>query len=71
MGPKPVILQCCMIYLEWLMMRHQHFKFSQILFFQGSWNKFHGQHALRERARKIDEGIYIDYKAFLGLCYSV
>ncbi|KAG7940743.1 hypothetical protein I3843_16G002500 [Carya illinoinensis] len=29
---------------------------------QGSLNKFHGQHALRERARKIDEGIYIDYK---------
>lgn len=27
--------------------------------FQGSLNKFHGQHALRERARKIDQGILI------------
>lgn len=26
---------------------------------QGSLNKFHGQHALRERARKIDQGILI------------
>lgn len=26
---------------------------------QGSLNKFHGQHALRERARKLDEGILI------------
>lgn len=29
------------------------------LFFQGNLNKFHGQHALRERARKIDQGILI------------
>lgn len=27
--------------------------------FQGSLNKFHGQHALRERARKLDQGILI------------
>ncbi|PKI55951.1 hypothetical protein CRG98_023683, partial [Punica granatum] len=26
---------------------------------QGSLNKFHGQHALRERARKLDQGILI------------
>lgn len=30
-----------------------------VVFFQGSLNKFHGQHALRERARKIDQGILI------------
>lgn len=29
------------------------------LFYQGSLNKFHGQHALRERARKLDQGILI------------
>lgn len=27
--------------------------------FQGSLNKFHGQHALRERAKKINQGILI------------
>jgi hypothetical protein len=27
--------------------------------FQGSLNKFNGQHALRERARKLDQGILI------------
>jgi coiled-coil domain-containing protein 130 len=26
---------------------------------QGGLNKFHGQHALRERARKLDQGILI------------
>ncbi|GLU04797.1 hypothetical protein SLE2022_219280 [Rubroshorea leprosula] len=26
---------------------------------QGSLNKFHGQHDLRERARKIDQGILV------------
>lgn len=30
-----------------------------LLVFQGSLNKFHGQHALRERARKLDQGILI------------
>lgn len=33
----------------WILMLHS----------QGSLNKFHGQHALRERARKIDQGILI------------
>lgn len=36
-----------------------HIGFSPHLLFQGSLNKFHGQHALRERARKIDQGILI------------
>lgn len=26
---------------------------------QGGLNKFHGQHALRERAKKIDQGILV------------
>lgn len=30
-----------------------------LLLYQGSLNKFHGQHALRERARKLDQGILI------------
>jgi coiled-coil domain-containing protein 130 len=29
------------------------------VYFQGGLNKFHGQHALRERARKLDQGILI------------
>lgn len=33
--------------------------FSPTFDFQGSLNKFHGQHALRERARKLDQGILI------------
>lgn len=38
----------------------QIFRFSLWIFlFQGSLNKFHGQHALRERARKLDQGILI------------
>jgi hypothetical protein len=31
---------------------------------QGGLNKFHGQHALRERARKLDQGILIIRFAF-------
>jgi len=33
--------------------------FSFFFSFQGGLNKFHGQHALRERARKLDQGILI------------
>ncbi|KAG7013056.1 Coiled-coil domain-containing protein, partial [Cucurbita argyrosperma subsp. argyrosperma] len=43
---------------------------------QGSLNKFHGQHALRERARKIDQGILIirfemPYNIWCGGCNSM
>ncbi|XP_072964867.1 uncharacterized protein [Typha angustifolia] len=43
---------------------------------KGSLNKFHGQHALRERARKIDQGILIirfemPYNIWCGGCNSM
>lgn len=43
---------------------------------QGSLNKFHGQHALRERARKLDQGILIirfemPYNIWCGGCSSM
>lgn len=43
---------------------------------QGSLNKFHGQHALRERARKIDQGILIirfemPFNIWCGGCNSM
>lgn len=43
---------------------------------QGNLNKFHGQHALRERARKIDQGILIirfemPYNIWCGGCNSM
>lgn len=43
---------------------------------QGSLNKFHGQHALRERARKLDQGILIirfemPYNIWCGGCNSM
>uniref|UniRef100_A0A0C9RRX7 TSA: Wollemia nobilis Ref_Wollemi_Transcript_16150_1602 transcribed RNA sequence n=1 Tax=Wollemia nobilis TaxID=56998 RepID=A0A0C9RRX7_9CONI len=43
---------------------------------QGSLNKFHGQHALRERARKIDQGILIirfemPFNIWCGGCQSM
>lgn len=43
---------------------------------QGSLNKFHGQHALRERARKLDQGILIirfemPYNIWCGGCHSM
>ncbi|KAK7343895.1 hypothetical protein VNO77_12997 [Canavalia gladiata] len=43
---------------------------------QGSLNKFHGQHALRERARKIDQGILIirfemPFNVWCGGCNSM
>lgn len=43
---------------------------------QGSLNKFHGQHALRERAKKIDQGILIirfemPYNIWCGGCNSM
>lgn len=43
---------------------------------QGSLNKFHGQHALRERARKLDQGILIirfemPFNIWCGGCESM
>ncbi|KAK9149081.1 hypothetical protein Scep_007838 [Stephania cephalantha] len=43
---------------------------------QGSLNKFHGQHALRERARKLDQGILIirfemPFNIWCGGCNSM
>uniref|UniRef100_A0A0D6R801 Coiled-coil domain-containing protein 130 n=1 Tax=Araucaria cunninghamii TaxID=56994 RepID=A0A0D6R801_ARACU len=43
---------------------------------QGSLNKFHGQHALRERAKKIDQGILIirfemPFNIWCGGCQSM
>ncbi|KAF6168940.1 hypothetical protein GIB67_038437 [Kingdonia uniflora] len=43
---------------------------------QGNLNKFHGQHALRERARKLDQGILIirfemPYNIWCGGCNSM
>ncbi|KAJ9140675.1 hypothetical protein P3X46_031293 [Hevea brasiliensis] len=43
---------------------------------QGSLNKFHGQHALRERAKKIDQGILIirfemPFNVWCGGCNSM
>ncbi|PKU62417.1 coiled-coil domain-containing protein 130 homolog [Dendrobium catenatum] len=43
---------------------------------KGSLNKFHGQHALRERARKIDQGILIirfemPFNIWCGGCNSM
>ncbi|KAJ4710585.1 putative Coiled-coil domain-containing protein [Melia azedarach] len=43
---------------------------------QGSLNKFHGQHALRERARKLDQGILIirfemPFNVWCGGCNSM
>lgn len=43
---------------------------------QGSLNKFHGQHALRERARKLDQGILIirfemPFNIWCGGCHSM
>lgn len=43
---------------------------------QGGLNKFHGQHALRERARKLDQGILIirfemPYNIWCGGCHSM
>ncbi|CAN6445985.1 unnamed protein product [Victoria cruziana] len=43
---------------------------------KGSLNKFHGQHALRERARKIDQGILIirfemPFNIWCGGCHSM
>ncbi|KAK2997929.1 hypothetical protein RJ639_024800, partial [Escallonia herrerae] len=43
---------------------------------QGSLNKFHGQHALRERAKKIDQGILVirfemPYNIWCGGCNSM
>ncbi|KAM0008508.1 putative saf4/Yju2 protein [Helianthus debilis subsp. tardiflorus] len=43
---------------------------------KGGLNKFHGQHALRERARKIDQGILIisfemPYNIWCGGCGSM
>ncbi|CAA2994395.1 Hypothetical predicted protein [Olea europaea subsp. europaea] len=43
---------------------------------QGGLNKFHGQHALRERARKIDQGILIirfemPFNIWCGGCESM
>lgn len=43
---------------------------------QGSLNKFHGQHALRERARKLDQGILIirfemPFNIWCGGCQSM
>ncbi|GAU23513.1 hypothetical protein TSUD_39920 [Trifolium subterraneum] len=43
---------------------------------QGSLNTFHGQHALRERARKLDQGILIirfemPYNIWCGGCNSM
>ncbi|KAJ0038305.1 coiled-coil domain-containing protein 130-like [Pistacia vera] len=43
---------------------------------QGSLNKFHGQHALRERARKIDQGILVirfemPFNIWCGGCNSM
>jgi coiled-coil domain-containing protein 130 len=43
---------------------------------QGGLNKFHGQHALRERAKKIDQGILVirfemPYNIWCGGCQSM
>ena len=43
---------------------------------QGGLNKFHGQHALRERAKKIGEGILVirfemPYNIWCGGCSSM
>lgn len=45
----------CWTCFWWLVLCCSHPTFD----FQGSLNKFHGQHALRERARKLDQGILI------------
>jgi len=42
-------IMCCGFVLRLLM----------VVLVQGGLNKFHGQHALRERARKLDQGILI------------